>query len=166
MNGIKIRAFTFDLSNPLKAFVKSFIWLICVFACGSLPVLMVWFLRYLGIGEADKKLNAFGYELFLPFLCCAIIGEISFEAFLCKIRFSKFSYLFFGLSAFIVIGIVCLLYVIFFFYEPQKIFNSGDGVHKLPSIWVFQSIIVTYTVLYSLCIKTFMFFEDDKRQML
>lgn len=163
MGSIRIKAFTFDFSAPYRAFIKSLIWLVCVFACGSLPMLLVLFLHYLGIGEADKKLSAFGYELFLPFLCCAIIGEISFEAFLCKIKFSKFSYLFFGLSAFIVIGIVCLLYVIFFFYQPDKIFNSENSTNKLPSIWTLQAIIVTYTAIYSLCIKTFMFFAEEKK---
>ncbi len=163
MELMKFKAFTFDVSNPLRALVKSLIWLVCVFSCGSLPMLLVWLLDYLGIGEADKKLDAFRYELFLPFLCCAIIGEISFEAFLCKIKFSRFSYLFFGLSAFIVIGIVCLLYVIFFFREPHAIFNNNTTPHKLPSIWYFQTIVITYTSIYALCIKTFMFFDEEKR---
>jgi hypothetical protein len=153
---INIQTFTFDINSPLKAFIKSVIWLFFVVLCGSLPVLLISLLHYLDIGEADKKLESFNHELFWPFLCCAIIGEISFEAFLCKIKFSKYSYLFFGLSAGVVVIIVCLFYLIFFFKKPEEI-------AKLPATWIFQVIIVTYTSLYSLGVKTFMFFDEDKK---
>ena len=153
---INVKTFTLDVSRPLKAFIKSSIWLFFVVLCGSLPVLLISLLHYLDIGEADKKLESFNHELFWPFLCCAIIGEISFEAFLCKIKFSKYSYLFFGLSAGVVVIIVCLFYLIFFFKKPEEI-------AKLPATWIFQVIIVTYTSLYSLGVKTFMFFDEDKK---
>lgn len=157
MSFINLKTFTIDFSRPVKAFFKSLIWLFFVVLCGSLPVLVISLLHYLGIGEADKKLESFNHDLFWPFLCCAIIGEISFEAFLCKINFSKYSYLFFGMSAGVVILIVCLFYLIFFFKRPDEIAN-------LPATWIFQVIIISYTSLYSLGVKSFMFFDEDKRQ--
>lgn len=153
---VNLKIFTLDFNRPLKAIIKSFIWLFFVAFCGSLPVLVITLLHSLKIGEADKKLESFNHELFWPFLCCAIIGEISFEAFLCKIKFSKYSYLFFGMSAFAVIMIVCLFYIIFFFKKPEEKLN-------LPAIWKFQLFIVIYTSLYSLGLKSIMFFDEDKK---
>lgn len=156
MSFINLKTFTLDLNRPLKALIKSLIWLFSVAFCGSLPVLVITLLHSLKIGEASEKLESFNHELFWPFLCCAIIGEISFEAFLCKIKFSKYSYLFFGVSAGAVIMIVCLFYIIFFFKKP-------DEMLKLPAIWKFQFFIVVYTSLYSLGVKSIMFFDEDKK---
>lgn len=155
MNFIKFKAFTFDFNIYFKAFIKSSIWLAFVFLCGSLPIILMNVLLKIGVVEANTKLEDFNHELFFPFLCCAIIGEISFEAFLCKVKFSKYSYMFFALSAFLVVGIVCVVYLTIFFSKPEKVMD-------LPATWLIQVLIVSFTLLYSLFIKTIMFVEEDK----
>jgi hypothetical protein len=94
-------------------------------------------------------------RLFLPFLCCAVISELSFEAFLSKIKFSKYSYLFFAMSAAVVITIVCIFYIIIFFQKPERIVT-------LPATWSVQFIVISFTSAYSLFLKALLFIEEDK----
>lgn len=156
MKPFLIKGFEIDISRYAKALIKSSIWLVCVFACGSLPFLLMKFIQAFKIAEANEKLKLFDHDLFLPFLCCAIIGEISFEAFLCKIKFSKYTYMFFAFSSGAIIAIVCIVYLVMFFKEPTTMV-------ELPASWIIQTFVVSYTSIYSFSIKALMYIDESKK---
>ena len=77
------------------------------------------------------------------------------EAFLCKIKFSKYAYGFFIAAAAILVFSVSMFFLI-------KFFTKGESDVKLPNAWIFHTIVITFTGTYSLFIKTVMFTEEDK----
>jgi hypothetical protein len=154
MRMFKMRSFKVYFPDVFKAIVKSIIWLLSTAFFGSLPLLLILLLSGLGIVEADKKANEMYNDLFLIFLSCAIISEISFEGFLCKIKFSKYSYLFFAVSAGVVVGISCILYIIIFLRRANHA--------KIQAILNYQIVLITYTVLYSIHLKALLFIEGIK----
>jgi len=155
MLGIKLDFFTVEFSTKSRAIGKSLIWLGVTGVIGGLPILLIWMLSGMHIQQADDKLKEIIHDLAVPFLCCAIITEISIEAFLCKIKFSKYSYLSFFLAAGIVIFLVCFLYVVTFILKSENLVKPGQ-------IGIYQVIIISFTILYSLFIKTVMFIEEQR----
>lgn len=155
MRRVEFKSFEVHFTSISKSFIKSCVWLVTTVFFGSLPLLLVILLSKLGIVEANDKAREMYNDLFLLFLSSAMISEISFEGFLCKIKFSKYSYLFFSLSAGSVIGIACILYPVIFL-------SKNENIAKLHMVLIFQLFVISYTIAYSLYLKTMMFIEEDK----
>lgn len=153
--GIQLTGFKIYFNQLTKSVIKSIFWLSMTLFFGCLPLLLVFILSNFNIIEANHKVDEFMNDLFLPFLCCAIITEITMEAFLWKIKFSKYAYGFFIAAVAVLVFSVSMFFLI-------KFFTKGEIDVKLPNAWIFHLIVLTFTIAYSVFIKTAMFIEEDK----
>ena len=87
--------------NPppfLKAFCKALIWCCWNIVCGLAPFLVIAFIATTMMQKADQaaayeEIRHLVSDLVLLFFFSAMMGEVTIEAFLSKIKFGKYSYL-------------------------------------------------------------------------
>ncbi|MEO5681469.1 MAG: hypothetical protein ABIQ88_02445 [Chitinophagaceae bacterium] len=156
MEPISFVAFKIDFSTLTKAIIKSVIWFVTTAVYGMAPILLLLIVNYLApdVGQEDRIKHLLK-DLFVLFLSSAMIAEIGVEAFLSKIRFSKYAYLVFFVSSALILGIVCIAYTVIVKTKAEDQFNFNN-------LWLFQVVVVTFTLVYCISIKTFMFVEEDK----
>lgn len=156
MQAIKLTLFKIDFSVISKSLVKSVFWLIVTAIYGTAPLLLLRFANYFSPhAEQIHKIKELLNELTIPFLSSAMIAEIGVEAFLCKIKFSKYAYAGFLASSLLILALSSVIYTVF-------IKSKSEGNFNFDNLWIFQGIVVTYTIIYCLSIKTIMFIEEDK----
>lgn len=155
MSLVSLTFFKVDFAVTLRSFIKACIWFAITVAFGLAPMLLLMLANKIAPNqELANKIFEFYNDLVIPFLCSAIIAEVGVEAFLCKVKFSKYSYLAFFLSSAMILFLVCIVYIV--------ILNNHLKENINVSLWVSQDIIVTYTVVYCLSVKTILFKEEDK----
>ena len=156
MRFVTFEAFKIEFSTLSKSLIKSFIWFTTTALYGTAPIILLLIVNYFAPDlDQTKKINQQLKDLTILFLSSAMIAEIGVEAFLCKIRFSKYAYLVFFLSSALILGLVCIAYTLIIKTKPESNFNFDN-------LWIFQTIIVAFTFFYCLTIKTFMFVEEEK----
>ncbi len=159
----KLNLFEVDFAPVGKALAKASIWMVATALFGSVALILVGILSKLNIIGADTKLKEHIDDLFIVFLCCAIISQLSFEAFLCKIKFGKYSYLFFFGSAALAMFCACIYYTIIFMQKGAEAHpDETKPTVNFAAVGIFQIIFIIYTVLYTLFLKVFLFMEEDK----
>jgi len=85
-----------------------------------------------------------------------MMAEVTIEAFLCKVKFSKYSYLGFSCSSFMIMALVGIIYSVLIFGRFNiKVFNT------LNYMKIFQNIIVGFSLIYCIFIKALLFYEED-----
>jgi len=156
MSIIKLQGFKIEFSTVSKSIIKSLIWFFTTAIYGTAPLLLLLFVNYFTpdieqVGRIRDELK----NLTILFLSSAMIAEIGVEAFLCKIKFSKYAYLVFFVSSALILGLVCIAYTVIITTKPEQKFHFD-------TLWIFQTIVVTFTFLYCLTIKSIMFVEEDK----
>lgn len=156
MQAIKLTGFKIEFSVVFKSITKSIIWLLITAIYGTAPLLLLWFANHFSPDPGQiHKIKELLNELTIPFLSSAMIAEIGVEAFLCKIKFSKYAYAVFLASSILILALSSVIYTVF-------IKSRSAGNFNFDNLWIFQVIVVTYTVIYCLSIKTIMLIEEDK----
>jgi hypothetical protein len=79
------------------------------------------------------KLKHLLNDLTIIFLSSAMIAEVSIEAFLCKIKFSKYAYLAFFVSSAMILGIACIAYTV--------IITRDENSISFHNIWVSRQLL-------------------------
>jgi hypothetical protein len=153
---VSLQAFKIEFSTLSKSVIKSGMWFFTVAIYGVAPILLLLLVNYFApaIDQTDRLKHQL-QDLTILFISSAMIAEVGVEAFLSKIKFSKYAYLVFFLSSSLILGLVCIAYTVIIRTKPDSNFNFSN-------LWIFQTIVVTFTFFYCMTIKTFMFVEEDK----
>lgn len=154
----------FEITLPrwLRSTLKAIIWLVWNIAFGLAPFLLVAFIASFKIDPNSNKLSHEEYHHLLNdcvilFFCTAIMAEITIEAFLCKVRFSKYYYLGFCSVLFISLIIVLLIYYSLIAGDRKLLIFSD-----LSTIMKFQTFTMWFSGLFCIFIKATLFWEEDK----
>ena len=154
----------FEINLPawLKSILKAGIWYGWNVVFGLVPFLLVALVASFKLDPNSTKLSQQEYHHLLKdcvilFFCTAIMGEITIEAFLCKVKFSKYNYLGFCSALFIVLIIVILIYYSLIIGN-QRVLIFGD----LSNIMEFQKFIIGFSAVFCIFIKATLFWEEDK----
>ena len=160
-----LRLFKFQIIIPpvIKSISKSIIWLCFNVCSGLVPFLILVF-----IGSAfSQTVQASKFEfhhllndLVILFFCTSILGEITIEALLAKVKFSKYSYFGFTTAFFLVLVSVSLMYVMLIYGK----INIDDPINSI-TIFKIQLGIIVFTIIYSTFIKTLLFLAEDKNYL-
>jgi hypothetical protein len=145
-----------------KAVAKSVIWCFWSGVLGLLPFLIVSFIgmSFTDLQVAEKSTHEVKHlfsDFVILFFCNAMIGEITIEAFLSKVRFGKYSYLGFCSASFAILFVTCILYSVLIYGAFHS--NNESNVSKILN---YQWYIIAFTLIYSIFIKSILFIEEDK----
>ncbi len=159
------RIFKFEIVIPpiFKSICKSIIWLGFNVCSGLLPFLILVFIGTAfnqAVTASKSEFHHLLNDLVILFFCTSILGEITIEALLSKIKFSKYSYFGFTSAFFLVLAAVCLMYVMLIYGKIQI-----DEPSKSAILLNIQLGIIVFTVLYSTFIKTILFLSEDKNYL-
>lgn len=149
-----------NLPRSLKAFFKGIIWAIWNIVSGLAPFLVIAFIAItlLSKGEQSAAVEEIRHlinDLVLLFFFSGMMGEVTIEAFLSKVKFGKYSYLGFCTSSFMILALVCILYTIVIFGKFKVLMFSS-----LNNLGTFQIIVITFALVYSIFIKSILFLEE------
>lgn len=154
--------FEINMSGCVKAVLKAIIWGLWNVGSGLAPFLVVVFIASTLLDKpaqatSMEEINHLRNDLVVLFFCSAMMGEVTIEAFLSKIKFGKYTYLGFCVSSFSILGLVCILYsIIVSGNHNSKPFNG------LNNMATFQTIVILFSLIYCIFIKSVLLYEDEK----
>ena len=163
--------------NPaVKAVFKAIIWCLWNILSGLAPFLVILFvastiLSSQSSAEARKEIMHLSNECVVLFFCCAMMGEITIEAFLSKVKFSKYSYLGFCSSSFMALLLSCIIYTTIIFSRVGLIHGTETNIvvqqtvnlfSSSNNMLMFQTLVVVFAILYCIFIKSLLLFEEEK----
>ena len=155
-------AFEININPVFKGFIKSAIWCFWNTVSGLAPFLVIAFVASTILDKHSTETSKEEIEHLLNdcvilFFCSAMMGEITIEAFLSKVKFGKYSYLGFCASSFMILSLVCIIYTIIIFGNLKiHVFDEFNNMRT------FQTVIVVFSLSYCLFIKTIMYIEEGK----
>lgn len=157
--------YLFNLPTSTRSVIKALIWCVWNVVAGLSPFLIIIFVAGILLTKNDPvsadEIKHLSNDCVVLFFCSAMMAEVTVEAFLCKVKFSKYSYFGFCCSSFMIMGLVGIIYAVLIFGRFNiKAFN------QLNFMGIFQTIIIGFSFLYCLFIKSVLFYEEDKNYQL
>jgi hypothetical protein len=130
--------------------IKATIWFISNAAFGLAPLIFLGLinplLRNRAASPAIHELIRGGIVLFV---CCALMGATVIDVLQSQIKFRKFSFFAINISPFVLLGIICLLYLLIILNQvDESIFTSFSH---------FYTFTIAFTVFYCTLAKYFLF---------
>lgn len=132
---------------------KASVWLVANAAFGLAPLAFLWVINpLLKEHDAEQAIHELMRGGTVLFVCCALMGATVIDLLQSKIRFAKFSYFLVNVSPFIMLFIICLLYILIITDKiDENIFTSFSD---------FYMFAIAYTVFYCTLAKYFYFKKE------
>ena len=132
---------------------KAFSWFLANAAFGLAPLLFLllinpWLIKH----EASPAIHELLRGGIILFVCCALMGAAVIDIVQSKTHFKNFAYFAINVSPFVLLGIICILYLLIILgHVDEKVFTSLSG---------FYVFVIIFTVLYCTLAKYFLFYEE------
>lgn len=132
---------------------KAFSWFLANAAFGLAPLIFLCLINPILIKhEASHEIHELIRGGTVLFVCCALMGAAVIDMVQSKMKFGKLAYFTFNILPFVLLGIICLLYLLIILgHVDEKIFTSLSG---------FYVFIILFTIFYSTLAKYFLFCNE------
>jgi hypothetical protein len=110
---------------------KAFCWFLANAAFGLAPLIFLWLINpILSKHEASSAILELIRGGTILFVCCALMGAAVIDIVQSKIKFGRLSFFTLNISPFILLGTICLLYLLIILgHVDEKVFSSFSGFY-------------------------------------